>query len=152
MIVTHITDPRLIATILNLPDDGLAANILSGFKCTRAEWVQYLKDYSPELDHDFLRVYGVVSDDKVQGYMVAINTYFPPLSRAFIVLYQTFLQLTAPERPKAALAALEKIKAWALEKGCHMIAVSAKNENTARLYITCAGFKKTEDIPLTLEF
>jgi L-amino acid N-acyltransferase YncA len=153
MEITQITDPAMIATILALDDPGLDANMFGTQKCSKVEWVQHLLKMVQADNGNSFRIYGIVEEGRVLGYMSALNCSDPPVYRCFVIEYQTFLGIEdINERKSLALQALNKIQDWARGNGCCQIAVCAKNETVARSYSIFAGFKRTEDITLMLEF
>jgi hypothetical protein len=153
MKIEHITDPAIIATILELDDPGLEANVFNNEKYNKAEWFQSILRRVRIDDGNTFRVYGVVCEGKIKGYMTAMKCVDPPVYNFFVIGYQTFIQIQdIHERQRVALDALAEVIAWAKENGCQMIVATAKNEKLARAYEMTAGFKRTEDITLVLEF
>lgn len=152
MEIEHITDPAMIATIIGMKDEGLIKNMLNPSGCSRAEWVQFLVDGTQIREGNHIRVFGIIEDGKIKGYTAAMNCVFPPMSRIFIIIYQSWKNVEQQERVKAAVGALEKIMEWSAENGCRCIKTTVRDEAMARLMSIEGGFKKTDEICMELIF
>jgi hypothetical protein len=114
-----------IIKISKLDDDNFA----DLFTCEIGEWVQFLVQ---NVDNSNLFMVGVFEDDKLIGYLIAINAIMPPINNGISALYSKTAGL---KNNKKALA--EMIK-WAKDKGATSIDLITNNVVGHAVY----GFKK----------
>jgi hypothetical protein len=150
MKIERIESTGILTSILKLEDPGIEENVLDQLKITKAEWVQYLIQTIGFLDGNFMRIWGLVEDDKILGYMVATNCMAPPLYRSFMINYQAFFGLTDEDGIPFGLKAFEEVKAWARSFNSENIMIFVNNKLQERFY-SRYGFKSTENICMISE-
>jgi len=114
-----------IAKILVTKDDDFK-NL---FDCSVGEWVQFLVQNA---GNDRFLMIGNTQDDKIDGYLIAINSRSFPGDPFVTVIYSKTAGL---EINKESLGIL---KAWAKEEGAKEIRFITNNEKGHQVY----GFKR----------
>lgn len=114
-----------IVKILTLEDDKFEEL----FSCETGEWVQFLIQ---NINNPNFFMIGAIEDDRLIGYMVAINAVILPICNGISALYS---KTAGMENNKEELA--EMIK-WAKEKGATSIDLITNNVIGHAAY----GFKK----------
>lgn len=114
-----------IVKILKLDDPKLT----QVFPCEKGEWVQWLIQ---NVDNPGFFIRGVFEEDKLIGYLVAINAFVPPINKAITVLYSKTAGMEANH------AILDELIGWSKEKGAASIDFITDNPIGHSVY----GFKK----------
>lgn len=134
--IQRIIDQKTIATIFGIHDERLEDQV----SMSRAEWTQFLINSTRR--EEFIGIWGLVKDNKVQRYMVAVNAVNPPISRSVLILYQNFF-----EDNDNGIAALEEVKAWARAKGAEKLAIQTLYPRVNARF----GFQKEKGESMYLE-
>jgi hypothetical protein len=113
--IERIKDQKLIISILGVKDDMIKKQLLDPRNCTMAEWVQFLQAHIEK--GNFIGVWGIVKDEKLVNYMVALNSVYPPLGREVWLVYQNFFGLKDEDGNHLGSLALEQVKEWAVSLG-----------------------------------
>lgn len=119
MKIERINSKELVATILAIDDSRLDKYVLKPRGCTKAEYVQGLTRQI--VREHFMRIWGVVEDEKVKYYMVAFNAVAPPFSREMYIWYQNFYGLKDENGNHLGEMAEEKVMEWARECGAFRV-------------------------------
>lgn len=117
--IVRITERKHVASILAIEDERLAPQVLYLRDITKAEWVQWLENMVPR--DDVLRMWGVLENNKLVYYLVAINGMMPPLAYEVLLLYSTFYGAKNTAGDKYNIQVLEKVKEWGRELGAKRI-------------------------------
>jgi hypothetical protein len=152
MEIEHIKSLDIIASILLLDDPGFKDKTVNPINITKEEWVQYLiGKVSIDPEGNIFRIYGIHEDNKIKGYLFAINCMDVPVTKAFMISYQCFPNgIHDEEGVPYNVQALEKVKIWAKEKGAQNISIFLNTEVQSRYY-SRYGFKKTDNICMIME-
>ena len=121
-----------IAKILYLKDEKLT----QVFPCEVGEWTQFLMQHinNPKF---FMRC--VLEDDKLIGYLVAVNAVVLPINKSITVLYSKTAGIEANH------AVLDELIEWSREKGAIKIEFVTDNPIGHTVY----GFKKRATVMMT---
>lgn len=114
-----------IAKILYLNDDKLT----QVFPCEVGEWTQFLMQH---IDNPNFFMRGVLEDNKLIGYLVAVSSIIPPVNKSITVLY------SKTAGTEANHAVLDELIEWSQEKGAASIDFITDNPVGHTVY----GFKK----------
>lgn len=163
MEIREISEPAEIVSILALADDKLEKQVLKKVECTKAEWVQWLENMLKR--RDFMRIWGVVEDKKVQAYLVAVNAVAPPISRSVMILYQNFfglkdgketsLKFKKEEAEKTYLMKIwPMLEKWGQELGARQCQISTHvpRINSAFGFVAEKGVSMSKPIDYDIEY
>lgn len=113
--IEKILDPKLIVSILQVPDDRIQYQLYEPRNCTQIEWVQFLQ--TNIANEKMIGVWGIIKEKKLIHYIVAFNAVYPPLGREILLVYQNFFGVTDEDGTHLGKQALELIKDWGRELG-----------------------------------
>ena len=145
MIVEQITDVEELTSILKLPDPMLDKQALSKLKCSKAEWVQWIIQYTR--NPNFMRVYAVKEGKDIKAYMIAVNAIAPPISRCFLIVYQCFFGMKDEDEQFVGQFAIDEIAKWTLENGSDEINIFTDKPHINEKF----GFKTERGVSMVLE-
>ena len=114
-----------LVKILTLDDDKLT----EVFPCEASEWVQFLVQ---NVDNPNFFMTSVLENDKLIGYLIAVNSIALPISNCVIALYSKTAGLESNKKE------LEMLIEWSKEKGAASIDFVTNNVVGHAIY----GFKK----------
>lgn len=143
--IVRITERKHIASILAIEDERLTPQVLYLRDITKAEWVQWLENIITREDH--IRMWGVLKDNKLVYYLVAINAMMPPISREVLLLYSNFYGSKSDAGEEYNLMALEKVKEWAKELGALRIQTFTQYPRVMSKF----GFQKEDAVSVVLQ-
>ena len=151
MIIERVPNGQIAAGILKYEDPELQKNVLDNLKIDKGAWVQSVVESISILEGNWLRMYAVIDENKIKGYMIATNCNNPPLSKYIMINYLTLFGVEDQDRVEWGLKLLGEIKQWSESLNCKQIIAICKNKLMARLYAQY-GFQIMPDVLIKLEW
>ena len=125
--IKRLTEPHEIVEIMKIED-----NVEALFPCSRSEWVQWLM--RAVLDNNLLILGSYNENNDLDGYAIARNNIFPPLSDHVYIMY-----VYAPKMLKDLDEGIRMIEAWAKKLGARKIRFATSKALVGKLH----RFKET---------
>lgn len=118
--IEQIKEQKHIQSILKIKDDHIKKQLLEPRECSLTEWVQFLSSMVTARE-DLIRVYGVLENDDLKYYMIAMNAVYPPISREMVIIYQNFYGAEDKETNSLLSSAIDLVNTWGKEVGAKRI-------------------------------
>jgi hypothetical protein len=119
MEIQRITDAKSIISILKIEDNHIQKQLLTPRNCTMLEWVQFLQ--SSIVNERMIGIWGIIEDNNLINYIVAMNAVFPPIGKEILLVYQNFFGSIDEKGNHLGTLALEKVKEWGKLLGAEAI-------------------------------
>ena len=141
--IVRITERRHIVSILAIEDERLDAQVLHLRNISKVEWVQWLESMISK--ENLIGMWGILENDKIRYYIVAMNAVMPPISKAIMLLYQNFFGAKDSNGNNYGRV-LDYIKKWGIELGANEICAFTRYPRIMSRF----GFKKENHTSVTI--
>lgn len=138
--IVRITEQKHIASILGLHDERLEKQVLHMRNISKADWVQFLSSMITK--PNLIAIWGVLENDKIKHYLVALNAVMPPLAKEVFFLYQNFFGNKDSKGQPYHFQMLELVKQWGLEIGAESLCLTTAYPKVMSRF----GFEKADDL------